>query len=135
MQNLLYILHNDDLKVLLEAMENQEVRALGDVEVLNNRANLIPAFVVLMGSMMGFFIVIAYVYLDKDEGVIRAFAVSPSAVWNTFEQHSYYDNRYILIINNYDTVWVRSLIIYCSICYCGFNIRIRSTGIIDCQLL
>lgn len=81
MQNLLLILHNDDLKVLEEAMGNQTVRELGDVEVLNNRQNLIPAFVVLMGSMMGFFIVIAYVYLDKDEGVIKAFAVTPSAVW------------------------------------------------------
>jgi len=81
MQGLLYILHNDDPSVLEEVADKQVVRKLGDVEVLNNRQNLIPAMVVLMGSMMGFFIVIAYVYLDKGEGVIKAFAVTPSAVW------------------------------------------------------
>lgn len=81
MQSLLYILHNDSLEELEVAADNQVVRKLGEVETLNNRQNLIPAFVVLMGSMMGFFIVIAYVYLDKGEGVIKAFAVTPSAVW------------------------------------------------------
>jgi len=81
LQGLLYVLHNDDWNLLLETVESQNVRELGGVEVLNNRQNLIPAMVVLMGSMMGFFIVIAYVYLDKGEGVIKAFAVTPSAVW------------------------------------------------------
>lgn len=81
MQGLLYILHNDDWDALQETVEKQNVRKLGDVETLNSRQNLIPAMVVLMGSMMGFFIVIAYVYLDKGEGVIKAFAVTPSAVW------------------------------------------------------
>ncbi|MEX1375930.1 MAG: ABC transporter permease [Eubacteriales bacterium] len=81
MQGLLYILHNESLDNLVAAMDNQQVRKLGEVEVLNNRQNLIPSMIVLMGSMMGYFIVIAYVYLDKDEGVIKAFAVTPSAVW------------------------------------------------------
>ena len=81
MQGLLYILHNDSLDTLGAAMDSQEVRKLGEVEVLNNRQNLIPSMIVLMGSMMGYFIVIAYVYLDKGEGVIKAFAVTPSSVW------------------------------------------------------
>jgi ABC-2 type transport system permease protein len=34
-----------------------------------------------MGSLMGFFIVMAYIFYDKDEGVIRAFAVTPSSIW------------------------------------------------------
>jgi hypothetical protein len=34
-----------------------------------------------MGSLMGFFIVMAYIFLDKSEGVIKAFAVTPSSVW------------------------------------------------------
>jgi len=81
MQGLLYILHNESVNTLQEVADKLVVRKLGDVEVLNNRQNLIPPFIVLMGSMMGYFIVIAYVYLDKDEGVIKAFAVTPSAVW------------------------------------------------------
>jgi len=81
MQSLLYILHNDDIKVLNDTADSLTVRKLGDIEVLNNRQNLVPPFIVLMGSMMGYFIVIAYIYLDKGEGVIKAFAVSPSAVW------------------------------------------------------
>ena len=81
MQNLLYILHNDDYRVLTQTADSLQVRKLGDIAVLNNRQNLIPPFIVLMGSMMGYFIVIAYIYLDKEEGVIKAFAVTPSAVW------------------------------------------------------
>ncbi|MHB1154926.1 MAG: ABC transporter permease [Eubacteriales bacterium] len=80
MQNLLYILHSGSPGAIEEAAERQTVRKLGETEVLNSRQNLIPAFVVLMGSMMGFFIVISYVYLDKGEGVIKAFAVTPSTV-------------------------------------------------------
>ncbi len=81
MQGLLYIIHNQSVNTLQEAADSQVVRKLGNIEVLNNRQNLIPPFIVLMGSMMGYFIVIAYIYLDKDEGVIKAFAVTPSAVW------------------------------------------------------
>ena len=81
MQSLLYILHNESPEVLEKTADNQVVRKLGEVEMLNNRENLIPSFVVLMGSMMGFFIVMAYIFLDKDEGVIKAFAVTPADVW------------------------------------------------------
>ena len=30
---------------------------------------------------MGFFIIAAYIFLDKKEGVIKAYAVTPSPVW------------------------------------------------------
>lgn len=80
MQNLLYILHSGSPEALGEAAGGIPVRELGTAGVLNNRQNLIPAFVVLTGSMMGFFIIIAYIYLDKGEGVIKAFAVTPSSV-------------------------------------------------------
>ncbi|MBI9107438.1 MAG: ABC transporter permease [Spirochaetales bacterium] len=79
--NLLYILHNKTPDVLAAAVESQEVTKLGDIQTLNNRENLVPVMVVFMGSLMGFFIVMAYIYLDKDEGVIRAFAVTPSSIW------------------------------------------------------
>jgi len=41
----------------------------------------VPVFLVFAGSLMGFFIVLAYIFYDKAEGVIRAFAVTPSSMW------------------------------------------------------
>jgi len=41
----------------------------------------VPLFVVFLGSLMGYFIVMSYIFYDKAEGVIRAFAVTPSAMW------------------------------------------------------
>lgn len=79
--NLLYILHNKTPEVVETAVNSQNVRKLGDIQTLNNRENLVPTMVVFMGSLMGFFIVMAYIFLDKTEGVIKAFAVTPSSVW------------------------------------------------------
>ncbi len=79
--NLLYVLHNETPDVLKEAVARQHVTKLDNVHILNNRENLVPVMVVFMGSLMGFFIVVAYIFLDKAEGVIRAFAVTPSSVW------------------------------------------------------
>lgn len=79
--DLLYILHNESGEVLTTTMDSQVVRTLGSEQLLNNRENLLPMFIVFTGSLMGFFIVMAYIFLDKGEGVIKAFAVTPSAVW------------------------------------------------------
>ena len=81
LRDLMYVLHNESPDVLSETINNIEVRKLGEVETLNNRENLVPVMIVFMGSLMGFFIVMAYIFLDKAEGVIRAFAVTPSSVW------------------------------------------------------
>lgn len=78
--DLLYILHNKTPEEVEASVDRQELRKLGDVQTLNNRENLVPVMIVFMGSLMGFFIVMAYIFLDKDEGVIRAFAVTPSSV-------------------------------------------------------
>ncbi|MFC2039145.1 ABC transporter permease [Chloroflexota bacterium] len=80
-EGLLYIINNESPGVVEAKKDRQEVRTLGATETLNNRENLIPVFVAFMGSLMGFFIVMAYVFYDKAEGVIRAFAVTPSAIW------------------------------------------------------
>ena len=79
--NLLYVLHNETPDTLKAVSDNQVVRKLGNIEMLNPRENMVPVFTVFMGSLMGFFIVMAYIFLDKHEGVIRAFAVTPSSVW------------------------------------------------------
>ncbi len=78
--NLIKILHNEEPDVLDAAIDRQTVSRLTDIEVLNTRENLVPIMVVFMGSLMGFFIVMAYIFLDKEEGVIKAFIVTPASV-------------------------------------------------------
>ncbi len=49
---------------------------------LSDRANILPMYLVLNVAFMGLFIIAAYVFLDKEEGVIKAFAVTPVKVWH-----------------------------------------------------
>ena len=81
MVDLLYVLHNEDPDVFAASFDAQEVRELGTFNLLNSRQGIVPIFLAFMGSLMGFFIVMAYIFLDKDEGVVKAFAVTPSSVW------------------------------------------------------
>jgi fluoroquinolone transport system permease protein len=81
LKDLLYISHSKSPSVINARKDKQVVRTLGVTETLNDRENLVPVFIVYMGSLMGFFIVMAYVFYDKAEGVIRAFAVTPSPIW------------------------------------------------------
>lgn len=81
MVDLLYVLNNENPDVFAAAFDAQEIRELGTFEPLNSRQGWIPIFLAFAGSLMGFFIVMAYIFLDKDEGVIKAFAVTPSSVW------------------------------------------------------
>ncbi len=79
--NLILIIHNETTDVLEDSFNSQVVRKLSDIQTLNIKETLVPIFVVFMGSLMGFFIVVAYIFLDKTEGVIKAFVVTPSPVW------------------------------------------------------
>lgn len=81
MVDLLSVFNFGAIGELEAASEEISVRTLGSTERLNNRENLVPAFLTFAGTLMGFFIVMAYIFLDKDEGVIKAFAVTPSSVW------------------------------------------------------
>ena len=81
LKSLLYILQNESRDVINAKKDKQVVRTLEVMETLNNRENLVPIFIAYMGSLMGFFIVMAYIFYDKAEGVIRAFAVTPSPIW------------------------------------------------------
>ena len=82
LKNLLQILHGPDDEALYAAAENQTVVSLADEHVLlSDRENLLPAVLTMNGSLMGFFIIAAYIFLDKKEGVIKAYAVTPSPVW------------------------------------------------------
>ena len=53
-----------------------------NVERLSDRLNILPVFLALNAAFMGLFIIASYIFLDKDEGTIRAFAVTPAKVWH-----------------------------------------------------
>ena len=53
----------------------------GNSEKLSDRLNILPVFLALNAAFMGLFIIAAYIFLDKDEGTIKAFAVTPAKVW------------------------------------------------------
>ncbi len=53
----------------------------GNTEVLPLRINMLPIFLAMNSAFMGLFIIAAYIFLDKQEGTIKAFAVTPATVW------------------------------------------------------
>jgi hypothetical protein len=80
--DVLYVLHtfsSDDIQSMLD---KQVTREIGGSERLNNREAVIPVFIAFSGSLMGFFIIMSYIFLDKSQGIIKSFAVTPSSVWN-----------------------------------------------------
>lgn len=82
MKNIFLVLHNKDMNLLAEHNDNQEVRSLTSNFVpLSDRQNVVPAILVFNGSLMGLFIIAAYIFLDKQEGIIKAYAVTASSVW------------------------------------------------------
>ncbi len=82
LKDLMRIIHGENDKALYKAAENQKVVALTDGNVrLTDRENLLPVFLTFNGAMMGFFVIAAYIFLDKKEGVIKAYAITPSPVW------------------------------------------------------
>ncbi len=82
LKNLISILFNESTEVLEDRFDNQEVRPLStDYEPLSDRENTIPPLMAFSGSLMGMFIMASYIFLDKKEGVIEAYAVTPSSVW------------------------------------------------------
>ncbi len=85
LQNLYMILHNNkvNFKFVDRHMDRQTVRNIEENPViLNNRENIVPVFLTYNGSMMGLFIMAAYIFLDKQEGIITAYAVTASKVWH-----------------------------------------------------
>jgi len=82
LKNLYLIIHNRDTNVLKEKVDNLEVRSLStSYNMLSDRQNVIPAFLTFNGSLMGLFIIAAYIFLDKKEGIIKAYAITASSVW------------------------------------------------------
>ncbi len=81
LKNLLKVIHGIDAETLLERLDAQDVRAIQtDYQPLNERENAIPPLITFTGSLMGMFVMASYIFLDKKEGVIKAFAVTASSV-------------------------------------------------------
>ena len=82
LRNIYSVLHNTDSDTLEATFNAQEVRTLeADQVSLTDRQYVLPSILTFNGSLMGLFMIAAYVFLDKKEGVIKAYAVTPSAVW------------------------------------------------------
>jgi ABC-type multidrug transport system permease subunit len=85
LQNLLGVFHNRLAgHDVIEAYSDQlEVRSLyQNSEPLNDRENILPVFLTFNGSLMSLFMIAAYIFLDKGEGIIKAYAVTASSVWH-----------------------------------------------------
>ena len=81
-KDLLKILHVESTETLEMTMDNQDVRPLStNYESLSDRENMMPSVLVFNGALMGLFIIAAYISLDRQEGVIKAYALTPSPVW------------------------------------------------------
>ena len=83
-KNLLRILHVESSEKLESVLNNQDVRPLNQTpsESLTDKETIIPVILVFNGALMGLFIIAAYIFLDRQEGVIKAYALTPSPVWH-----------------------------------------------------
>jgi hypothetical protein len=82
LKNLYKVIHNSNMATLEAAVEDQEVRSLStEYTVLSDREHTLPSLLTFNGSLMGMFIVAAYIFLDKEQGIIKAYAVTASTVW------------------------------------------------------
>ena len=79
-RNSLYVLHTFDTDVVDGQMALQNEVTIGTVPRLYTRQAVVPVYVTLACCLMGIFIVCAYVFLDKQEHVIRAFLVTPGTL-------------------------------------------------------
>lgn len=82
-RNIYKVAHLTDVDTMQATFDAQDVRTLAteDTTILNDRQAIVPTLLVFNGSLMGLFIIAAYVFLDKKEGVIKAYAVTASPVW------------------------------------------------------
>lgn len=82
LKNLYLVLHNNDFATLEAAVDEVDVRPIStDYEELNDREYTLPSLLTFNGSIMGMFILAAYIFLDKEQGIIKAYAVTTSPVW------------------------------------------------------
>jgi len=83
LKNLYQIIHTEDLNEISLKAQQVEVKSLNDNYVeLNSKEFSLPVILTFNGSLMGMFIIAAYIFLDKGEGVIKAYAITASKIWH-----------------------------------------------------
>ncbi len=71
----------EDQEGFMTSLSTMKVKSLDENhDQLTDRENLLPLFLFFNGSLMGLFIVASYIFLDKGEGVIKAYAITTSSV-------------------------------------------------------
>lgn len=81
LKNLISVLHNINEDELEQSFDSQKVHLVATgYTPLNDRVNAIAPLVAFNSCLMGMFVIAAYVFLDKKEGVIKAYAVTASSV-------------------------------------------------------
>lgn len=82
LKNLYRVLHNEDMRTLEATINEQDVRPIStEYREINDREHTLPSLLTFNGSLMGMFILAAYIFYDKEQGVIKAYAVTTSPVW------------------------------------------------------
>ncbi len=82
LKNLFSIIHVENSDILQTTLDEQDVRPLStSYEQLTDRQNILPSVLTFNGSLLGLFLIAGYIFLDKKEGVIKAYAVSAASVW------------------------------------------------------
>lgn len=81
--NALILSMKDDLRNKLQG--NMEVKTIflnqeREIEKIPFRHTMIPIFVVMESVLLGFFLIAALIFMEKDEGTIRAYLVSPGTI-------------------------------------------------------
>lgn len=107
LKNLLLVFQNRKagLDVIKDYSDNIVVRSLHqDAAPLSDKENIIPVFLTFNGSLMSLFIIAAYIFLDKDEGIIKAYAVTASSVW-----HYLLSKIFVIIITSIVTTLIVTL--------------------------
>ena len=84
LKNLLLVFQNRKAghDIIEDYTDNIVVKSLyQDSKPLTDRQNMVPVFLTFNGSLMSLFIIASYIFLDKSEGIIKAYAVTASSVW------------------------------------------------------
>lgn len=81
LKNLISVLHNIGEDELEQSFDSQKVSLVATgYAPLNDRENAVAPLLAFNSCIMGMFVMVAYVFLDKKEGVIKAYAVTASSV-------------------------------------------------------
>lgn len=79
-KNILKVAHGTiDIVKIQEQMEVEKDNTitLSEKKTLNNRENFIPAILLMFAGVLGVLVIIAYISVDKSEGVLKAICTTP----------------------------------------------------------